>query len=64
MNGQQGWCGNWFLLLSDTNQWLWPEGGRKSVVQFQPPIPAVEMPWNYAMEAWKVCVKCKGNLEF
>ena len=56
INGQQGWCGNWFQLLSNTNQWLWPEGGRKSVVQFQPPIPPVEMPWNYAMESWKVCI--------
>lgn len=39
--------------MDNTRQWLWPEGGRKSVVQFQPPAQAVEMPWNYDMESWK-----------
>ncbi|KAL5469042.1 hypothetical protein EMCRGX_G030232 [Ephydatia muelleri] len=44
VNAQQGWCQNWWVLMDNTRQWLWPEGGRKSVVQFQPPAQAVEMP--------------------
>lgn len=51
VNGQQGWCQNWWRLLDNTGQWLWPENGRKSRVQYQAPAPAVEMPWNVEMEA-------------
>ena len=54
VNGQQGWCKNWWNLLENTGQWLWPENGRKSVVQYQSPAPPYTNPWNYEMEAWKV----------
>ena len=54
VNRQQGWCKNWWLLMEDTKQWLWPEKGRKSTVQYQAPAAAVTMPWNYEMESWKV----------
>ena len=51
VNTQQGWCQNWWRLFDNTGQWLWPEGGRKSSVQYQAPAPPVQMPWNYEMEA-------------
>lgn len=54
VNNQQGWCQNWWRLFDDTHQWLWPQNGRKSVIQFQAPATAVQMPWYYQMEAWKV----------
>lgn len=54
VNGEQGWCVNWWGLMEDTGQWVWPENGRRSVVQYQAPATSVEMPWNYEMEAWKV----------
>ncbi|KAJ3433809.1 hypothetical protein M0812_22778 [Anaeramoeba flamelloides] len=54
VNGKQGWCSSWWQQFANTDQWLWPKNDRKSVVQFQKPIPAVEMPWNYKMEANKV----------
>lgn len=54
VNGEQGWCVNWWGLMEDTGQWVWPENGRRSVVQYQAPASSVEMPWNYEMEAWKV----------
>lgn len=50
----QGWCNNWWSLFDDTNQWLWPQNGTKSIVQYQSPAPAKEMPWNSEMEAYKV----------
>ncbi len=54
VNGQQGWCKNWWNLLDNTEQWLWPENGHPSVVQYQTPAAPVANPWNYEMEAWKV----------
>ena len=51
VNTQQGWCQNWWRLFDNTGQWLWPEGGRRSLVQYQAPAPAIQMPWNYEMEA-------------
>lgn len=51
VNTQQGWCRNWWRLFDNTGQWLWPANGRKSVVQYQAPAAAVQMPWNYEMEA-------------
>ena len=54
VNGQQGWCVNWWNLLDNTGQWLWPANGRRSVVQYQAPAAAITNPWNYEMEAWKV----------
>ena len=51
VNTQQGWCQNWWRLFDNTGQWLWPVNGRRSYVQYQAPAPAVEMPWNYEMEA-------------
>ena len=54
VNGQQGWCENWWRLFDNTGQWLWPANGRHSVVNNQRPAAAVTMPWNYEMEAWKV----------
>ena len=54
VNGNQGWCQNWWRLFDNTGQWVWPQNGRPSVVQYQAPAAAVKMPWNYEMEAWKV----------
>ena len=54
VNGQQGWCQNWWRLFDNTGQWLWPENGRPSVINFQRPAAPVTMPWNYEMESWKV----------
>lgn len=54
VNAQQGWCENWWNLMDNTGQWLWPANGRQSVVQFQAPASAVSMPWNYEMESWLV----------
>eukprot|EP01006_Ploeotia_vitrea_P004675 TRINITY_DN115161_c0_g1_i1.p1 TRINITY_DN115161_c0_g1~~TRINITY_DN115161_c0_g1_i1.p1 ORF type:complete len:533 (+),score=43.22 TRINITY_DN115161_c0_g1_i1:62-1660(+) len=73
VNAQQGWCGNWWTLFNDTQQWQWPENGTPSVTQFQYPAKPVVNPWNYQMEAWKVdwqgnaipnggcCVNGKGH---
>ena len=73
VNGQQGWCRNWWTLFENTGQWLWPANGRKSRVQYQAPANVVEMPWNYEMESYKVdwsdkpvysggcCVQNKGH---
>ena len=54
VNGNQGWCQNWWRRFDNTGQWVWPENGRPSVIQFQAPAAPVRMPWNYEMEAWKV----------
>lgn len=54
VNAQQGWCQNWWQRFNNTGQWLWPVNGRRSVIQWQAPAAAVEMPWNYEMESWKV----------
>lgn len=62
VNSEQGWCHNWWRLFSNTGQWLWPENGRRSIIQDQRPAPAVQMPWNYEMEAWKV--DWSGNAQF
>lgn len=62
VNTQQGWCENWWRLFDNTGQWLWPANGRRSVVQYQAPAAAVELPWNYEMEAWKV--DWSGNAQF
>ena len=62
VNAQQGWCENWWRLFDNTGQWLWPANGRRSVVRYQAPAPAVELPWNYEMEAWKV--DWSGNTQF
>ncbi|KAH3765558.1 hypothetical protein Pelo_2554 [Pelomyxa schiedti] len=74
VNGQQGWCTNWWAaFFGDTGQWLWPSGGKYSVTQFQPPAAAVKQPWYSEMEAYKVdwsgnpqynagcCVEGQGN---
>eukprot|EP00727_Mastigamoeba_balamuthi_P011643 m51a1_g7100 hypothetical protein (522) ;mRNA; r:49131-51303 len=54
INTDQGWCGNWWLRFADTQQWRWPAGGTRSVLQRQAPAPAHRMPWNREMEAAKV----------
>lgn len=51
VNGQQGWCQNWWRLFDNTGQWLWPENGKRSSVQYQAPAPPVKMPWNREMES-------------
>ena len=51
VNSQQGWCRNWWRMFDNTGQWLWPANGKKSSVQYQAPAAAVQMPWNYEMEA-------------
>ena len=62
VNAQQGRCENWWRLFENTRQWLWPANGRQSVVQYQAPAPAVELPRNYEMEALKV--DWLGNAQF
>ena len=54
LNDEQGWCKNWWQMFENTDQWLWPENGRKSVVQYQAPAPSFTNPWNYEMEAREV----------
>ena len=61
VNTEQGWCENWWSLMDNTGQWLWPANGRQNVV-FETPANAVPVPWNYEMESW--LVNWKGSAQF